>query len=209
MKLTAALLLLGLGILGVHHVLTSTPTVEAASKAITGTENDLKNAVTVTRDQATTLSNGLAAPDRETALPQELQAFNRSTDHLLALRASLRKDLDEYWTAFNVKIAEFDQESSEISDRSTQRTMTALREQTEADRNERITNAQATLDHLDTVISQGASLQHAAKCIIIADELHHHAQDLDQTLRATQQAANQYATTTNSLLARINHALTE
>jgi len=209
MKTITALLVVGLGAMEVHHALNSPPSVEAASNAVASTETKLKDAATTTRDQAKQLSDGLAAPDRERALPQQLEDFNRSTERLLTLRDNLRKDIDDYKTAYNTKLGEFDQERNQIADPSTQRTITSLRRQTEQDMSERINNAQATLDHLDTVITQGTSLQHAAKCIMIADELHQHGTDLDQQLQATQQAANTYASTTSSLLARINHALTE
>jgi hypothetical protein len=85
--------------------------------------------------------------------------------------------------------------------------MTVLRRQTEEDMNDRLSTARETLDYLDTVINQGASLQHAAKCVLIADELQNHAQNLDQQVQAAKQAANNYANTTTNLLARINVAL--
>lgn len=209
MKTIAALLVIGLGVMAVHDALTSPPSVEAASNSVASTETKLKDVATNTREQAKQLANHLNTPDRETALPQELDDFNRSTERLLTLRENLRKDIDDYKTAYNTKLAEFDQERKQIADPSTQRTITTLRRQTEQDMTERINNAQATLDRLDAVITQGTSLQHAAKCIIIADDLHQHGTDLDQQLQLTQQAANTYASTTTGLLARINATLTE
>ena len=77
MKTIGAMLLLALGAIGLHHALNNPPTVEAASKAVANTEVNLKDAATITRSQATQLSNGLTAPDRQVALPQELADFNR------------------------------------------------------------------------------------------------------------------------------------
>jgi hypothetical protein len=105
MKTIGAMLLLALGAIGLHHALNNPPTVEAASKAVANTEVNLKDAATITRSQATQLSNGLTAPDRQVALPQELADFNRSTERLGALRDDLCKDIEEYKTAYNTKLA--------------------------------------------------------------------------------------------------------
>jgi ABC-type transporter Mla subunit MlaD len=87
--------------------------------------------------------------------------------------------------------------------------MCTLRRRTQEDINERISNAKATLDQLDTVLAKGNDLQHAAKCVLIADSLHQHGEEIDQTLRQAKTTATQYTATTNGLLARINHALAD
>jgi hypothetical protein len=74
---------------------------------------------------------------------------------------------------------------------------------------ERLEHAQATLDGLDAVLAKGSDLQHAAKCVLIADDLHTNGEDLNRQLAQAKQDADQYATTTNALLARITNALAE
>jgi hypothetical protein len=75
--------------------------------------------------------------------------------------------------------------------------------------NECIMTAKATLDNLDTVPAKGADLQHAAKCVLIAAELHTHGQDVDAQLKTAREQARDHGKVTNGLLARINTALAE
>ena len=209
MKTLAVCFILALAVSGVYYAAASPPTVEAATNNLAHTEADLKSATIDTRAQAAQLMAGLAAPDRQTALPQELQEFNRSTDRLLTLRDQLQKDIDEYQAAYNAKIAEFDQENASINDAATQRGMTTLRRRAEQDMTERIGAARGTIDQLGTVLAKGSDLQHAAKCVLIADGLHAQGEELDNQITAAKQAATQYATTTSGLLARISQALAE
>src|SRR5438105_15954129 len=115
MKTLAVCFILALAVSGIYYAAASPPTVEAATTTLAHTEADLKNATVDTRTQATQLATGLTGTDRQAALPQELQEFNRSTDRLVTLRDQLQKDIDEYQTAYNAKIAEFDQENANIS----------------------------------------------------------------------------------------------
>ena len=209
MKAFVGFFLIALAVFGIHHAFGSPQTVEAATNNLAHTEATLKDATVDSRAQATQLTNGLTGTDRQAALPQELQEFNRSTERLITLRDQLQTDINEYKTAYNAKIAEFDQENASITDATTQRGMTTLRRRTEQDMTERIDAARSTMDQLGTVLAKGSDLQHAAKCVLIADELHAHGEDLDNQIQMAKQAATQYATTTNGLLARISQALAE
>jgi hypothetical protein len=183
-------------------------TVEQASANLSKTERDLRTTAASTGAQANAIKQGLASPDHS-QLPSELQDFNRSTQRLVTLRADLGKDISTYQAACNEKLDTFDQERAAITDAQTQRSMNVLRRHTEQDMNERLAAARATLDHLDTVIAKGADLEHAAKCVLIAEELHTHGTDIDAQLKTAKEQAATYAKVTNGLLARINTALTE
>ncbi len=138
-----------------------------------------------------------------------MQEFGKSTERLLDLREQLVGDSNTYETAAAAKLAEFDNESNTIADPATKRSMCALRKRTQEDINERIATTRATIKQLDAVLTKGNDLQHAAKCVLIADSLHQHGEDIDQTLQQAKTAATQYAATTNTLLARINRALAD
>jgi len=183
-------------------------TVEEANATITKTERDLRTTATSTATQAAGIQQGLSSSNHA-GLANELQDFNRLNDHLMNLRAELAKDIDEYKTAYTDKLAAFDLERSCITDPATQRSMDVLRRHTEQDMNERVMAAKATLEQLDNVLTKGADLEHAAKCIIIAEELQTHGQDVDAQLKAAKEQANNYAKLTNNLLARINQTLTD
>jgi hypothetical protein len=213
MKTLSILALVGVVGITLTHVIAPTPVradnVMIASKQLATTEHDLKDAVTTTRAQAGTVAQGLDQPNREDALPTELQEFNHTTERLIALRETLRRDIDTYQTAATTKLAEFAKEQAAITDEATQRSMCSLRRHTEDDIKERLDNARNTLDQLDTVLAKGNDLGHAAKCVLIADSLHQHGEDVDQQLQQARTTAAQYATTTGNLLARINHAIAD
>jgi predicted nucleic acid-binding Zn-ribbon protein len=182
-------------------------TVEAATNAIKRDQKELRETATMTRAQATQLGTDL---DRQhAALPSELEDFNRSTQRLTTLREHLRADIADYQSAYTTRLAEFDTERAQITNPTTQRTIAVLRRHTDDDMNERVQNANSTLDTLDNVLAQGSDLQHAAQCVIIANDLHTNGEDLDQQLKEAKTTANTYATTTTNLLARINTALAE
>jgi hypothetical protein len=208
MKLFGALLLLGLAGITVDHLTTPVHADEVAraSTALATTGNNLKEAASTTVEQVATISKDLDRPDQ---LPAELQDFARSTQTLTTLRTTLQQDIQDYEIAYNAKLAEFDQERAQITDPDTNRSMTTLRRRTEQDKNDRLNNAKATLDHLNTVLAKGKDLQHAAQCVLIANNLHQHGEDLDTTIQTAKTEANKYAVTTNGLLARISQALAE
>jgi chromosome segregation ATPase len=213
MKTIGAFALIALALLGVRYVASplsvSAASMEGATKNLNHAQSDMRQAATTARAQATAISTTLDHPDQTPALPNELQDFTRTTDRLTTQRERLRQAIDDYKTAYNAKLLEFDKERAQISNPSTQRSMNVLRRHTESDMNDRLQNATATLDQLDTVLSQGADLQHAAQCVIIANDLHNHGEDLDNQLRDAKTQATTYAATTTSLLARINQALTD
>ncbi|HEY4362509.1 MAG TPA: hypothetical protein VGN17_16165 [Bryobacteraceae bacterium] len=187
----------------------SAASIEGATKNLNHAQADVRQAATTARAQATTISNTLDHPDQTPALPSELQDFSRSTDRLTTMRERLRQAITDYQAAYHARLAEFDKERAAINNPSTQRSMSILRRHTEDDMTERVNNATSTLDQLDTVLAQGADLQHAAQCVIIANDLHQHGEDLDNQLRDAKTQATAYAATTTSLLARINQALTD
>ncbi|HEY4360271.1 MAG TPA: hypothetical protein VGN17_04860 [Bryobacteraceae bacterium] len=213
MKLIGALLAIGIGLVAITQFTNPSTvraqTVEAATNNLKRDQNDLRETATMTRAQASQLSRDVENPDKNAALPTELQAFDRTTERLKTLRERLGNDIEDYKTTYTAKLATFDQERAQITNPATQRSINTLRRHTEDDMNERLQNATGTLDTLDRVLAQGADLQHAAQCVLIANDLHTTGNDLDTQLKDAKTQANAYAATTTSLLARINTALAE
>ena len=190
-----------------HQTVVRADALTRTTRDLAETEIDLKHATTKAQAQAQRVVSDLPTPARATTLPGELQDFQNATEALIALRAHLRTDLMAYNTAATAKLAEFDREHAAITDEATQHSMTILRERATEDINARLTSARATLEQLDTVLSTGNDLRHAATCVLIADSLHQHGEDIDHHVQQAQHTAQQYTATTNTLLARINHAL--
>ena len=66
-----------------------------------------------------------------------------------------------------------------------------------------LTTSRSALDGLQLVLAQGGDLQHAARCVTLADELQVQGTDLEaQVQRAKDQAAS-YARVSNTLLAKL------
>jgi hypothetical protein len=184
-------------------------TVEQASGKLVKTERDLRNAAEAANNDAAIISQGLSSRDRTTALPKELEDFTLSTQRLVSLRSDLEHDIGAYETAYQSQLVTFDQERSAITDASTLRSMDVLRRHTEQDMHERIMKAKAALGNLDNVLAKGSDLQHAAKCVLIAQDVHAHGEDLDNQLKATWEQAADYRTVTTSLLDRIHQAIAD
>jgi hypothetical protein len=181
--------------------------MERASANLQQTQQQLRTAATKATNQVQSIQQGLTSPEPGKELPKELQDFNTTTIRLTKLREDLGRDITEYQTAYNTQLERFDQERAAITDPSTARSMMTLRRHTEQDTTERLEAARATLEHLDSVIAKGADLAHAAKCVLIAEELHTHGTDLDTQLKTAKDQATAYASMTNGLLSRINTAL--
>lgn len=213
MKLIGGVIAIGLALLAVRYVASpssvSAASMEAATKNLDHAQMDLRQNATSARAEASAIGKTVEQPGQAPALPSELQEFGRTTDRLTSQRERLRQAIEDYKTAYTAKLAEFDKERAAITNPATQRSMNVLRRHTEDDMTERISNATATLDQLDTALAQGADLQHAAHCVLIATDLHSHGEDLDQQLRDAKTQATTYAATTTTLLARINQALTD
>ena len=195
--------------MGVHHALMSPPSVKAASTAMSNAQAAIKDAASMTNAQAAQVTRALDSPDRATALPSELQAFTKNTEHLTALRNDLCRDRDAYQAAADAKIASFDHEAGNVADDRSGRALQRLRRRTEQDIQERLANAQSVIDELDAVLAKGSDLQHTANAVLIADDLRSHGEELDHQLATARRDAAQYAATTNALLARITTALAE
>jgi len=89
-----------------------------------------------------------------------------------------RQDIASYDAARNSKLADLDNELKQIKDASTRRHMERLRTRAQHQTTEALQNAQAALASLESVLAQGTDLQHAAKCVQIADELQLQGQTL-------------------------------
>jgi len=176
---------------------------------VAGAHADNSNSDTTTTISFIAIQQGLNRPDRATTLPKELEEFTTSTERLCSLREHLTNDIREYETTSQEHLALFDNERALINDPITTRSMATLRRHTEEDANDRVTNARATLEQLSTVLTKGADLQHAARCVLLAETFHEQGTTLDTSLRTAKEQATLYASVTNGLLARINNALTE
>lgn len=209
LKGIAALLTTGLLGVGVHGVLNSPPSVEASTSALHRTETEIRETAKETNAQAAVVGKTVERPENAPALPGELQSFTKGTDRLLRLRGELCRDLKQYEETAAAKLASFDEQASQVKDEKTVRSLAVLRRRTQEDVRERLANGQAVLEQLDLVLAKGSDLQHAAKAVLIAGDLHDHGLEIDETLKAAKTDAGQYEATTNSLLARLATALAE
>ena len=174
--------------------------VDQANAALAKTEHRLADEVTKSTGSATALEHDFAAPDK---LPAELTEFATTTDHLRQLSEDLGKDITAYETATTNKLAEFDGELKAIKDSSTRRHMERLRAKAQRQAAERVQISRSALDRLQLVLAQGGDLQHAAKCVQLADELHVQGTDLDTQVRTARDQAAAYARLSNTLLAKL------
>lgn len=209
LKALAAVVTTGMLGMGVHNALTSPPTVEAASSAITRTQRDIKETATVTNAHAAQVGKVVEDPTRAPALPGELQAFTKGTERLTRLREDLCHDMKAYEETATAKMAAFDEQATQVHDDRTARSLANLRRHTADDVRDRLANAQAVLEQLDNVLAKGSDLQHAAKAVLIASDLHDRGEEIDNQLKQARTDASQYEATTNSLLARLATALAE
>ena len=181
-------------------------TVEQASKNLARTEMNLRTAANSTVASANAMKQEQSSPERASSLPKELQEFDLNTKRLTTQRDNLNKDLDDYAAAYQQKLQAFDAENAAIVDEATKRTIAALRRELEQTVQDSLTVGRATLMRLDAVLAKGADLQHAAKCVLIAEELDNHGKEMDAQLKAATDQARSYTTITNTLLARLNTA---
>jgi len=208
MKFLGSLLLLGVGsaIVGPSLQPPSVHAMDQASSNLTRTENNLKSAVSTTVRRAQVVEQ--RADGNRTALPAALQDFTLSTQRLASLRENLAHDITAYEEARAKKMDEFTKELGDIKDEGTRRAMENLRRHAEEQAAERLALARAALTGLDDTLAQGADLQHAARCVMLADEFNTQGEDLDATVRQAKTQASSYAAVTSDLLARITRALT-
>lgn len=181
----------------------SAQSVEHANQRLEQTEQKLAAEVTKSAQSAKALANDLETTDGPDRLPTELAEFVRSTDRLRQLQADLEKDISNYDVARTAKLAEFDVELKLIKDNNTRRHMERLRARSQRHTTEQLQNARTALDTLQAVLNQGSDLQHAAKCVQLADELQLQGNDLsNQVQRAKEQVAT-YNRLSNTLLAKL------
>lgn len=182
--------------------------VERATERLDKTEQKLADKVNGSKSTAKALEADLGAPDGQERLPGELAEFGRSTERLHELQAELEKDIASYDTARTAKLADFETELKQINDAGTRRHMERLRARAQHHTTEALQNAQMALDALNSVLAQGTDLQHAARCVQLADELHLQGSDLEtQVQRAKEQVAS-YSRLSNTLLAKLTTSTT-
>jgi septal ring factor EnvC (AmiA/AmiB activator) len=174
--------------------------VDQANAALAKTEHRLADEVTKSTGTATALEQDFSTPDK---LPGELTEFVTTTDRLRQLSEDLGKDITAYETATTNKLAEFDGELKAIKDTSTRRHMERLRVKAQRQAAERVQISRSALDGLQLVLAQGGDLQHAAKCVQLADELHVQGTDLESQVRTARDQAAAYARLSNTLLAKL------
>jgi hypothetical protein len=180
--------------------------VEQATERLDKTEHQLsaevKDSNNTAKDVATDLTDG---QDR---LPGALAEFGKSTQRLHELRAELAKDIASYDAARNSKLADLDNELKQIKDASTRRHMERLRTRAQHQTTEALQNAQAALASLESVLAQGTDLQHAAKCVQIADELQLQGTDLTNQVQRAKEHVATYSRLSNNLLAQLTTTTT-
>ncbi len=178
--------------------------VERAERDLTSTEQGLREAASTTNRDAKALQEHLATSDAQNdTLQGDVKEFLKTTKRLAALRDELRQDINELDAATNRTIAQFDQERDMITDPVTKNAMTALRTTARQEANDRRNDARAALSQLDRVLRQGNDVAHAAKCVMLADELHTSTARIDDERRRATEEANSYTTMTNDLLTKL------
>lgn len=181
----------------------SAQSVEEASARLARTEGKLAAAVTESAQRAGALAAQIESPDGLDRVPAELQEFVRSTERLVQLRDDLEKDIAAYDAARMAKLAEFESELKQIQDSGTRRHMERLRSRSVRHTTDQLQRARTALDTLHAVLNQGSDLQHAARCVQLAEELQLQGNDLlDQVARAKQQVAT-YERLSKTLLAKL------
>jgi len=197
----AALAVLSLGLLlRVFSTPGRAQDVDQANAALAKTEHRLADEVTTSTETAQALEQDFSSPDK---LPAELTEFAKTTERLRQLSEDLGKDVTAYETATTTKLAEFDGELKAIKDSSTRRHVERLRAKAQRQAAERLQTSRSALDDLQLVLAQGGDLQHAAKCVQLADELHIQGNDLDAQVRRAKDQAAAYARLSNTLLAKL------
>jgi len=174
--------------------------IAEASAALAKTEERLAKDVATSTEDVRELQQHLATPDQ---LPQDLQAFERTTTRLKALQQDLTRDIAAYETALVAKLTELDQELAAIHDTTTRDQLQRLRDRVETECQERIWTAQEELASLQTVLAQGADLHHAARAVQLANELTNQGETLIAEVQQVNEQATQYASTTATLLATL------
>jgi hypothetical protein len=174
--------------------------VERAATAMSTTEERIATQVGKSAASAKAVEQELATPDQ---LPQELTEFGRTTGRLRQLSQDLANDIGAYETAHAATMAEFDQQLQAIKDQGTRRHMDRLRTRAQRQATEQIQAARSALDTLQTVLAQGADLQHAARCVQLADELRVHADELATQVATAKDQATAYARLSTTLLAKL------
>jgi len=180
--------------------------VERATTALSNTEQRIAAEVGKSTMSAKAVEQELATPEQ---LPQELTEFSRTTTSLRHLSQDLANDIGAYEITHAAKIAEFDQELQAIKDQATHRHMERLRTRAQRQATEQLQSARSALDALQTVLAQGADLQHAARCVQLADELRVHADELATQVATAKDQANAYARLSTTLLAKLTRPTTE
>lgn len=204
MKLVGVVVLLIAVIVSVGYVVgpSSAATVEGADRALARTEHELRSAVEKNGTYAASLEERLGSDDRA-VLPQNLREFLASTDRLSSLRDELCRDIEHLSAASAEKLQEFDRESSQITDPVTRSAMTGLRQSAREHAVARLAAARSAMDLLDRVLAEGRDVQHAAKCVLIADELELRGQQVADRVRQAKDEATSYAKLTTELLSRL------
>lgn len=181
--------------------------MERATSNLARTETALQTVVGSTASKAQFIEQHVESGDR-TVLPPALQEFALASQRLAGLREHLTGDLAAYNDARAKKLDEFDKQLASIHDAGTQRAMEQLRRQVEEQSTERAALARSALLGVEAAIAQGADLQHAARCVMLADEFHVQGQELDTQVRQARAQAVRYQAVTADLLSHITNALT-
>lgn len=204
-------LALGLAIVLGWSVVTRTvraQSIETAEQDLARTEGALRDTASKTNQQAKTLHDHLATTD-DRVIPADVTEFLKTTRRLERLRDELREDITRLDAATKHTLARFDQERAAITDPITRTAMRALRTQARQEASERLAQAQEALDQLGRVLVQGNDVAHAARCVMLAEELNTTSTALNEHLRRATEQATAYTTMTNDLLGRLTSDSTE
>jgi chromosome segregation ATPase len=198
------LLILVTAVIVCHAVLgQSAATVEQAGAALSATEHQLTDAVTKSAATLGAIDQGLATPQ---GLSQELQEFDRAAQQLERLVGELDREIAAFDTARTEKMTEFNDEFDAIASAPIRHHLEHLRARANASAARRLAHSRAILTRLQTVVTRGADVQHAARCLHIAHDLDVQGSDLRDQVQFTRQQAAEYARLTTTLLAALTHA---
>lgn len=206
--ITGAAVVLSLGLLlRVFSTPGRAQAVEQATEHLQKTEHELSAEVKDSTNNANNVANDLNT-DGQDRLPAALAEFGRSTQRLHELHAELAKDISNYDAARTSKLADLNTELQQIKDSGTRRHMERLRTRAQRQTTEAIQNAQNALAALEGVLAQGTDLQHAARCVQLADELQLQGNDLATQVERAKEHVATYNRLTNNLLAQLTTTTT-
>ncbi len=178
-------------------------TLKNAQTQLTRAERTIAPIVTRGAQRALGIEQTLDNGDRSHVLPAQLRDFLRSTKELTAMRDQLRDALETYLDAVDDKLAAFDHELASIHDEHTLRTLRALREETALSAEQQRQAGHETFVQIVNVLAQGADLEHAANCVIIAEELHQQQTNIAEHIAEAKQQAAAYAERSHELLNKL------